>query len=59
MSFISDLGGTLVTAITGVDSSTIQSQLTQAEQTITQVVEVIVVLMAIQVILLAFIVRKL
>lgn len=58
MSFLSDLGGTLITSITGVDSSTLQSQLSAAEQTITQVVEVIVVLMAIQVVLLAFVVRN-
>lgn len=59
MSLLSDVGGSIVTAITGVDSAQIQSQLTSAEQTITQVVEVIVVLMAMQVILLALVYRKL
>jgi hypothetical protein len=58
MSILSDVGASLVTAITGVDSQQLQGQLSAAEQTITQVVEVIVVLLAIIALELAFVVRN-
>jgi hypothetical protein len=57
MSFLSEIGGSIVTAVTGVDSQQLQAQLTVAEQTISTIVQVIVVLMVIQCLELALLVR--
>jgi hypothetical protein len=58
MSIFSDIGGSIVTAITGVDQSQVQAQLTQAEQSITSAVEAIIVILAIIAIELAFVIRN-
>lgn len=57
MSFISDIGGSLVTAITGVNQSQIQSSLDAAEQSLTLVAEAVVFLLAIIAIELAILIR--
>lgn len=58
MSALSDLGSSVITAITGTNPDEISAQLTQAEQVLAQVTEVIVVLLAIIAIELAFVVRN-
>lgn len=58
MSALSDIGSSLVTALTGTNPDQIAAQLSQAEQVIAQITEVVVVLLAIIAIELAFVVRN-
>jgi hypothetical protein len=55
---ISSIGSSIIQAVTGVDPNQLSTQLTSAEVVIEQVVEVIVVLLAIIAIELAFVVRN-
>lgn len=58
MSVLSDIGTSVITAVTGTNPQEIQNQLSAAEQVIAQVTEVIVVILAIIAVELAFIVRN-
>ena len=58
MSALSDIGSSVITALTGTNPEEISAQLTQAEQVLAQVTEVIVVLLAIIAVELAFVVRN-
>lgn len=58
MSTLSDIGGSIVTSLTGIDESQISSQLSTAEQAITAAVEAIIVILAIIAVELALVIRN-
>jgi hypothetical protein len=55
---VASIGSSIIQAVTGVDPNQLSTQLSSAEVLIEQVVEVIVVLLAIIAIELAFVVRN-